>query len=408
MIDVLIIGGGASGIAAGRHVAKAGLSHLIVEAMDRLGGRAWTAVIDDMPLDLGCGWLHSADRNAWARLADAAGERVDKTPPAWRRQFANLGFSADDQRAAAAAFAGFDHGLRDQPSASDRAADALAPGDPWKPYLEALSGFINGAGLSELSVADYRAYADADTGVNWRLPNGYGAFVVSAAARLSATLATEVTEIDWRGNDLRARTVSGTVEARTAVVTVPTDAIAAERLRFVPSLPDKIEAASRLPLGLANKAFFELVGIDPFEPDTQLLGDPHDPATGAYYLRPFGRPVIECYFGGADAEALDAEGEGAALAFAMEQLVGLLGSEMRKRLRPLAESRWRAEPAIGGAYSHALPGHAAAREVLARPVDNRIFFAGEACSATAFSTAHGAYDAGEAAAHAAISAIAGR
>jgi monoamine oxidase len=67
-------------------------------------------------------------------------------------------------------------------------------------------------------------------------------------------------------------------------------------------------------------------------------------------------------------------------------------------LSPLAESRWALDPFARGSYSHALPGHAGARAVLAAPVDGRLFFAGEATSPNFFSTAHGARDSGERAA----------
>jgi monoamine oxidase len=405
MFDVLIVGGGAAGIAAGRRIAESGLTFLVVEATARLGGRARTDMVGEMPLDLGCGWLHSADRNPWARLATALGQPIDRTPPSWRRQFADLGFGPDEQKAAGAAFAAFDRRLREKPPSSDRAADALDPDCPWNAYLQALSGFINGAELEQLSVADYLAYAEADTEVNWRLPGGYGAFIGAAAEALPIALATEVVELDRSGSTLRAHTTDGTIEARTAIIAVPTTALARERLRFAPALPDKVEAATRLPLGMANKAFLRLGLTEPFEPDTQLLGDPRDPGTGAYYLRAFGRPVIECYFGGVGARALEIEGEGAALDFAVEQLVALLGSAMRARITPIAESRWAGEPTIGGAYSHALPGCVGARADLAQPVEDRIFFAGEACSERDFSTAHGAYETGAAAAEAAIAAI---
>ena len=52
---------------------------------------------------------------------------------------------------------------------------------------------------------------------------------------------------------------------------------------------------------------------------------------------------------------------------------------------------WRADEWARGSYSHALPGKADNREVLAAPVNGRLFFAGEACSLNDFSTAHGAY-----------------
>ena len=70
--------------------------------------------------------------------------------------------------------------------------------------------------------------------------------------------------------------------------------------------------------------------------------------TGAYTLRAFGRPVVEGYFGGAFARAL----EGEISAFAIEQIVNALGHDMRKRLSPLAESAWAHDPFSLGAYSY--------------------------------------------------------
>ena len=60
----------------------------------------------------------------------------------------------------------------------------------------------------------------------------------------------------------------------------------------------------------------------------------------------------------------------------------------------MAETGWASDPWALGAYSHALPGCAPARQVLAAPVEDRLFFAGEATSKTAFSTAHGAWESG--------------
>jgi monoamine oxidase len=53
------------------------------------------------------------------------------------------------------------------PPASDCAADALEPEGEWNAYLQAISGFMNGAGLEHISVADYTAYDAASTGCNW-------------------------------------------------------------------------------------------------------------------------------------------------------------------------------------------------------------------------------------------------
>jgi monoamine oxidase len=405
MIDILIIGAGAAGVAAGLRLARAPFEVLIVEAAARSGGRAHSVRLVGDSFDLGCGWLHSARRNGWAKLAEEQGEKIDHTLPAWRSQFADLGFSRADQKAAWDAFAAFETRLREQPPASDRAADAMEKGNVWNCYLEALSGFMNGAELEQLSVTDFLAYEDNASDENWRLPGGYGAFIATQAEDLPIRYDTPIEEIDRSGPVLKARGPRGEIEAKVIILTVSTEVLARETLRFTPPLPDKVEAAAWLPLGLANKAFFGLDRPEPFEPNTQLLGNPKDSNTGAYYLRPFGHRTIECFFGGAGARALEAEGKGAALDFAISQLVSLLGSDMRKRLTPLAETRWGQEPLIMGSYSHALPGHADARAALAASVENRIFFAGEACSATDFSTAHGAFETGTATADAATNSL---
>ena len=88
---VVIVGGGAAGIAAGRRLRDAQVDCLVVEARQRLGGRAWT--VGDgagFAIDLGCGWLHSADRNPWADIAQAQGRSIDKTPPPWTRRSATM------------------------------------------------------------------------------------------------------------------------------------------------------------------------------------------------------------------------------------------------------------------------------------------------------------------------------
>src|SRR5690242_19703569 len=98
--SVVIVGGGSAGIAAGRRLTDAGLDCLILEARNRLGGRAWTLNKGTpFPVDLGCGWFHSADRNPWREIAEAQGRPIDKTPPPWMRPATQTGFPLPDQRA---------------------------------------------------------------------------------------------------------------------------------------------------------------------------------------------------------------------------------------------------------------------------------------------------------------------
>ena len=91
-IDVVVIGAGAAGVAAARRLAAARVPTVVLEARSRVGGRAWTKRGAGHPLDLGCGWLHSADENEWAGVAATAGYTVDRTPPPWGTRRKTIGF----------------------------------------------------------------------------------------------------------------------------------------------------------------------------------------------------------------------------------------------------------------------------------------------------------------------------
>jgi len=400
--DAIVVGAGAAGIAAARRLHDAGLDVMLVEAGDRLGGRARSVHIQGMAIDLGCGWLHSARRNPWTPLAETYGFTVDRSPANWRAQWRDLGFPPEEQQAYAQAWSRWQkaaHAALDGPD--QPLSSFIAPDDPWRPLIDAISGYANGAPLAQVSLHDWAAYEDAATDDNWAVREGYGTLVARHAQDVAVQLDTVVSRIDHRGPVLKIETNRGTIETRAAIMCVPTTALAEEGLVFDPPLPQKHEAATALPLGLADKVYLRVDGVE-LPNNGHLVGDPHSNHTASYRLGLFGLPLIECFFGGDCAEALETEGDGAAADFAIRELVALLGSEWRNRLTPLVTTRWRAEPHIHGSYSHARVGAAAQRAVLAAPVDDRLFFAGEACSRTDFSTAHGAYETGIDAARALI------
>ncbi len=150
--------------------------------------------------------------------------------------------------------------------------------------------------------------------------------------------------------------------------------------------------------------FLALENAEEFEQDTRIFGSTDRVGTAMYHMRPFGRPQIEAYFGGRNAWDLEAGGEAAFLDFARSDLARLLGGAFRRRVKLIGIHLWGADPYSRGAYSYALPGKAGCRATLAASVDDRLFFAGEACSKNDFSTAHGGYLTGVAAADQVIAA----
>ncbi|MDP3404708.1 MAG: NAD(P)/FAD-dependent oxidoreductase [Brevundimonas sp.] len=401
-IDVAVIGAGAAGLSAARRLAAAGVAVVVLEARDRIGGRAQTVGREGFGLDLGCGWLHSADENPLADLGRAAGFTIDETPPPWWQQAFNLGLTPAEQAQFGQAWSDFEARVaRAAEGGQDRpASDLFLPDDRWNARMDAISGALNGTRFAEVSTLDQAAYRD--TGVNWRVVEGYGTLVSSLGEDVPVVLDCPVERIDRKGPVLRIDTARGRIEAKMAILTLPTSVLASEAVRFDPPLPDLVEAAAGAPLGLATKLFMTVDGADDFPPDSQLWGRTDTAQTGGYHLRPFGRPMIEAYFGGDLARGLEGEGEAAILDFAVSELSDLLGSGLRRRLQPLATSMWGTDPFSLGAYSHVLPGQGdpdtGARARLARPIEDRIFIAGEATSRTAFGTAHGAWAEGERAA----------
>jgi monoamine oxidase len=401
--EVVIIGGGAAGVAAARRLADARIDCLLVEARSRLGGRAWT-INSEFPIDLGCGWLHSADRNPWREVAALQGRSIDKTPPPWMRRSAPIGFPLSEQDAFLQAHREFYERLdslsEDKPDVA--AATFLEPHGRWNALINAVSSYVSGAELDRVSARDFDRYGDS--GVNWRVVEGYGTVIAAHGRGLPVMLGCPVRLIDRRGRRLRMETPNGAITANAAIVTVPTPVLAEEKIVFIPPLPEKTEAALGLPLGLADKLFLSLADAEEFNKESRLFGHTDRSRTGVYHFRPFGRPQIEAYFGGRLAAELEAGGDGAFVDFAVSELVGLFGSDFARRVKPLKLHPWGIDPFSRGSYSYALPGKAGCRAALAAPVDDRLFFAGEACSGSDYSTAHGAYLTGVTAAEQVIAA----
>jgi monoamine oxidase len=260
------------------------------------------------------------------------------------------------------------------------------------------------AGCSSVDFARYVWKGD-----DWPVLDGLGALVARHARSVPVELDTPVTRIAWHGRTAVAvETPRGSVEAQAVIVTVPTGVLAGDALRFDPPLPSwKRQAISDLPMGSCNKLSLGLAG-NPFGDITGPVLMADSGRSVEFLLREDGRDIVTMMVNGTFAKDLAAAGAPAMIDYAVGRLSALFGSAIRSALtgrHVLAD--WDHDPWAAGCYAVARPGAAGARAALARPVEDRLFFAGEAVHDRYMGDVHGAHLSGEAAAEDAARAMLG-
>jgi len=397
-VDVVVIGAGAAGLGAAKALRAAGRSFVVIEAMDRIGGRAWTTRDDfGIPFDIGCAWLHAADRNPFMADAQAHG---------WTLHHHDAGIDhlyfdaekagAEEMAKLAEAEALLVASIAAHDGPNDRLSDLIENCH----FLRAnatYSGPMDFAKDSdEISIADYQAAEDLDP--NYFTLEGFGALIHRWGADVPVTLNCPARLLRWDGPGVLVETEQGTIRARAAIVTVSTGALAFDALRFAPALPvAHQEAIFDLPLGLLTKIPIRFngshLGLAAFD-DLLIEGfAKHD----LYFLCfPFDLDLMVGFVGGDFAWEMEAAGEAAALDYVAGKLVAIFGSDARRHMGKGRMTNWSGERWVRGAYASARPGRAGARQVLAEPVGERIWFAGEALASGLIQTAAGARLSGEA------------
>src|SRR5258708_1357798 len=157
-VDVALIGAGAAGLGAANALKDSGLSFIVLEARDRVGGRAHTIMASpEVTFDVGCGWLHSADENSFVPIAERLNFEIDKTRPPWGEQAFDKGFPVSERTDFIRALDAF-HDRAEQAAkrawqnGRDSAANLyLEPGNRWNPMIDAISTYVNGCELDQVS-----------------------------------------------------------------------------------------------------------------------------------------------------------------------------------------------------------------------------------------------------------------
>jgi monoamine oxidase len=436
--DVIILGAGAAGLAAGAQLGRAGLKILIVEARDRVGGRMFTMYdsATNARVELGAEFVHGKPpeicnlvKKHNLRVREVAGDnwcfqKGELCPCDFFSEVSALLEKMDDRSPDESFLDFIERCCPDDDDEKQREIKAWARG-----YV---TGF-HAADPKLISVNSLVAGLRADEKIDgeraFRIANGYESLVEIFrreldAAQVKFALNTVVESIHWERQNVRisAHNTKGptTFRAPRVLITLPLGVLQAGRgdrgaVQFIPDLPpQKQEALCKLVMGKVvrvvlrfRERFWERVMVshcaEPKALSEMSFLFSHDDWFPTWWTTmPDKLPVITAWAPFHWAEKLPGRDEAYVVDRAVETLSGLLKTKASK-LKDLLEASyfhdWQSDPFSRGAYSYVKVGGLGAQQELARPLANTLFFAGEATDYSGHhGTVHGAIASGQRAA----------
>ena len=398
---IIIIGAGAAGIGAGLRLKALGVPFIILEANDRIGGRAYT---DNTSLsskwDKGCSWFHCADINPLVDWADKLGTLYDKQDRSenalyWSESHwldptestsVNLNISKRFQEIYVAAELGHDVSISDIPI--NNSFEAAVSEELVKLMCSEETHFTSAVGYG-----DYN-----DTGVNWMVTSGYGDLISRMAADAPIRINTKVSEISYQKGGVRVETSSGQLDARAVIVTTSTNVLRSGQISL-PAGPAQeiLELVEDVPCGTYEKIAieFEQYHLNPANNEADWIQSYSDSNPIYFQISPQKKPMLIAHVAGEQARELVQTGSQGMADFAIQKLTSVFGSKINKTICGTATTSWQADPLIQGGYSYARIGAGHNRQKMIELDTGEIVFAGEAFSLPWYGTAHGAYQSGK-------------
>lgn len=403
--DVIIIGGGASGLAAGKKIAKAGKKIFVLEARNRLGGRIHTLNVTGFSthIEAGAEFVHGdmpatksllkegdieffstagkyyrikngkfqKIRNLWSTflilLSKAYSLKQDMPFSKFLDQYLNKEKFKDVRETARAFVEGYD-------AADIKRASTFALREEWKNFRQSDQYRLKGGHIKLIDFLSREIFKH----------NG------------EIFLSTVAKEIRWKLDYVEVISDKGKIySGRKALITVPLGVLQSKpedeaHICFSPGLPEKLEAAKSIGYGTAIKVFLEFK--DAFWESSEnkirkmpelglLISD--TPFTACWTQLPSKTPLLTGWLAGPQAEKNRNTSDENIISMALDALSYIFNADksfLTKNLCAEKVVNWQTDPFSLGAYSYATVESTEAKKILVQPVEDTLFFAGEALS----------------------------
>jgi monoamine oxidase len=401
----VIIGAGAAGLAAAAQLACAKHSVVILDARDRLGGRILTdrTISAPVPIELGAEFIHGESSAVMGWLSIANQAAIDASHSRWRLNDGKLHPANDGLQDLKRSFARIRPPRRDIPFAQflerhrrslPRAVRELA-----RMMVEGFDA-ADASKISTVEVLDEWSGDSAADAPTFRPAQGYDRLIDSMRGSLepgctTLGLGTVVREVAWgKGHvsiEAQQQGAPVRIHASRAIVTLPLGVLqlppaSPHAVRFAPELRSKRRALQLLAagpvikvvMGFARPFWAEL--DDCRYRNAGFFFAPHAAFPTFWTSLPARSAVLVAWAAGPNAMRLGGRSKDELIATVIDSLRALFGRRVRYAalLESVSWHDWQDDPFACGAYSYVTAGGARARRTLAAPMENTLFFAGEA------------------------------
>ncbi|WP_338875094.1 NAD(P)/FAD-dependent oxidoreductase [Spirosoma sp. SC4-14] len=399
---VVIVGGGVSGLSAAKKLKEKGLTVIVLEAQDKVGGRLRTNRSLSVAFDEGASWIHGINGNPMATLAQQAGMDTFYTDDNSRKSYdiggvlrSSIAYDDAEEELYAILETLMKSGNASQSfeTVFTNLYPAKANDRLWKFLLSTYITFDTGD-LNQLSSLLYNE-GEEFSGVEKIATNGYDTIANYLAKDLTVQLNQRVTKIDYSDTKIAVTHNGTTTVADYVIVTVPLGVLKANSIEFVPALPAvKQTAVQKVGMNCVNK--FLLTWNTAFWDNVQYLSytpEVRDKFNYFVNVKKF-HPDVNALMTFAYADygrQTETMSDAQVTADIMGHLRDMYGTSIPDPTTML-RTKWQSNENSVGAYSYTAVGTAMHHfDDLAEEVNDRLFFAGEHTHIDYFSTAHGAY-----------------